>query len=342
MREIGDAGAAGESPQDPLSEAVHKQVIVVIGASGFIGQALVPALLQDPTCFVKVLSRQQANGSAERISAPRLEIVPGDLRDPASLSNLLEVGCTVVNLAYMAGAGETANLTAIHNLVDACAQARVRRLIHCSTAMVAGRCSNTVVTEEQACLPITEYARTKLKVEQAVADSALDTVILRPTAVFGPEGKNLEKLVHELTHSGRVRNYVKSCLFGRRRMNLVSVTNVVAAILFAAQQAEPYRGEVFIVSDADNPLNNYVDVERVMMQALGISDYSLPRFPVPSVVLQAMLWLLGQDGINPRMEYSPKKLLRKGFERPVGFEQSLADYAAWHASRKTSAGRAAR
>lgn len=342
MREIGEAGGAGESPRDTASVTGHKQVIAVIGASGFIGQALVPALLQDPTCLVKVLSRQRANGFAESSVVPRLEIVTGDLRDPTSLSTLLEAGCTVVNLAYMAEAGEEANLAAIHNLVDACKQARVRRLIHCSTAMVAGRCSNTVVTEEQVCMPITEYARTKLKVEQAVAGSALDTVILRPTAVFGPEGKNLEKLVHELTHNGRVRNYVKSCLFGRRRMNLVSVTNVVAAILFAAQQVEPYRGEVFIVSDADNPLNNYVDVERVMMQALGISDYSLPRFPVPSIVLQAMLWLLGQDGINPRMEFSPEKLLRTGFKRPVGFEQSLADYAAWHVGRKTSAVRAAR
>lgn len=342
MRKSRDAGAAGEPPQDTSSAAGNKQVIAVIGASGFIGQALVPALLQDPTRLVKVLSRQHVNGSAESMSIPRLEIVTGDLRDPASLSNLLEAECTVVNLAYMAGAGESANLAAIRNLVDACRQMKVRRLVHCSTAVVAGRCSSEVVTEEQVCAPITEYATTKLRIEEVVAGSALDTVILRPTAVFGPAGKNLEKLMQELTRSGRVRNYIKSCLFGRRRMNLVSVTNVVAAILFAASRVEPFNGEVFIVSDADNPLNNYVDVEQMMMRTLGMPDYPLPRLAIPPVVLEIMLRILGQDGVNPRMDYSPQKLLRAGFERPVGFEQSLADYAAWHASLKPSPDRAAR
>jgi nucleoside-diphosphate-sugar epimerase len=311
--------------------------IAVIGASGFIGQALMVELLQIPTYRVKVLSRPQINGPVASVSHPRLEIVAGDLRDPSSLLRLLEAGCTVVNLAYMAEAGEAANLDAIRNLVDACIKAGVRRLVHCSTAVVAGRCASAVVTEEQTCAPVTEYAATKLKIEQAVAASVLDTVILRPTAVFGPTGKNLAKLAHELTHKGRVRNYLKSCLFGRRRMNLVSVSNVVAAILFAARHVELFNGEVFIVSDADSPLNNYVEVERVMMRALGIPDYRLPRVSMPSLVLETLLGILGRDGINPRMDYSPQKLLRKGFERPVDFEQGLAAYATWYASRKAPA-----
>ncbi|MDB5822793.1 MAG: Nucleoside-diphosphate-sugar epimerase [Herminiimonas sp.] len=334
MRKIAEAARLIEHSRGPASGDEPMHAIAVIGASGFIGQALVVELLQIPTYRVKVLSRPQANGPTVSVPHPRLEIVAGDLRDPSSLSSLFEEGCDVVNLAYMVEAGEAANLAAIRNLVDACTEAAVRRLVHCSTAVVVGRCASAVVTEEQPCAPVTEYATTKLRIEKAVAESALDTVILRPTAVFGPTGKNLEKLAHELTHKGRVRNYLKSCLFGPRRMNLVSVSNVVAAILFAARHVEPFSGDVFIVSDADCPLNNYVEVERVMMRALGIPDYRLPRLSMPSVVLETLLGILGRDGMNPRMDYSPHKLLRKGFERPVNFEQGLATYAAWYASRK--------
>jgi hypothetical protein len=55
----------------------------------------------------------------------------------------------------------------------------------------------------------------------------------------------------------RLLNYMKSCLFGRRRLNLIHFENVIAAVTFAGQQAENFCDEVFIFSEVDADTNNF-------------------------------------------------------------------------------------
>lgn len=286
---------------------------------------------------IKVLSRARRLGVDIAEFWDGIEIVEGDLRTPGSLRGFLEPGCTVVNLVYLREAGEEANLAVIRHLLEACGGANVRRLIHCSTADVAGRTPDNLITENTPCHPLTEYATTKLKVEELVLDAArdgLDALILRPTAVFGPGSKNLKKLADDLVAGRRTRNYLKSCVFGRRRMNQVHVKNVVDAIIFLAHRIENLRGEVFIVSDDDSPSNNFADIERFFMREFHIPNYRLPRLPFPQSVLSWILACHGKDNINPRRNYDPSKLFSLGFERPIRFEVGLAEYAAWYASEQ--------
>ena len=73
----------------------------------------------------------------------------------------------------------------------------IKRLIHCSTAVVAGRVNDNIVTEQTECNPRTEYEKTKYQIEQILTQKARNhfpLTILRPTAVFGENGKNLLKL----------------------------------------------------------------------------------------------------------------------------------------------------
>jgi nucleoside-diphosphate-sugar epimerase len=136
---------------------------------------------------------------------------------------------------------------------------------------------------------------------------------------------------------------MKSSLFGKRRMNLVNVANVVAAIIFLSSHPGGFEGEVFIVSDDDAVANNFRDVESALMRGFGLPDYALPRIPLPLGFLRTLLHLLGRNNVNPRCNYSGCKLQALGFRRPMSFEAGLADYIASHpeASRvqeKTHAG----
>jgi nucleoside-diphosphate-sugar epimerase len=303
--------------------------IAITGASGYIGRNLVAELVRIGGMRIKVLSRPRQRDLRMGTLHPAVEIVEGDLCEPESLRGFFEFGCTAVNLVYLWNAGETANLDATGNLLAACRAANIRRLIHCSTAAVVGRAPDDVITENTACLPITEYAITKLKVENAVREAAtgsFDSVILRPTSVFGPGGEPLKKLARDLTHGSRLRNYLKSSLFGARRMNLVHVSNVVAAIIFLAERAENFDGDTFIVSDDDSPSNNFAHVERFLMHALGVADYTVPRVPVPLGVLGWILKTLGRNNINPRCDYVMDNLTALGFRRPVEFESGLAEF----------------
>jgi nucleoside-diphosphate-sugar epimerase len=309
------------------------KTIAITGASGYIGRHLIASLASSEDIRIKVLARPQSEKPAAVEWPAKVEVVQGDLNDANSLQNLLEPGCTVVNLVYLWDAGEQGNLQVIRNLLDACVAAGIGRLIHCSTAAVSGRVADDRITEETPCRPITEYGITKLKVEQAILASAkgrFDAAVIRPTAVFGPGAEPLKKLAADLLHGSRSRNYLKSCLFGRRRMNLVHIDNAVAALDYLIRCEKPLEDEVFIVSDDAAPNNNFADVERYLIGSLGVPDYPLPRLPLPLNWLSLLLRALGRNNINPRCNYSQSKLEAFGFKSPVDFETGLANYAAWY------------
>lgn len=308
--------------------------IAITGASGFIGKHLVAELLKSDNFRIKLLSRNPLR-DPEVLDETRVEVVVGDLREPESLSGFLEEGCTVINLVYLWGVGEIENISAVTNLLEACKAARIKRLIHCSTADVVGRVPDSLITETIPCQPVSEYGITKLKIEKAILgaiESSFNTVILRPTAVFGSGGLNLKKLVNDLTTKSMLQNYLKSCLFGKRRMNLVSITNVVAAIIFLINHTKNLNKEIFIVSDDDCPTNNFNDVEHFLMSEFGIPDYKLPRLPVPPALLKLLLGCLSKNNINPFCNYSSDKLHGLGFESVKNFETGLAEYAQWYRS----------
>lgn len=304
--------------------------IAIAGASGYIGESLVSGFLSEGGYRIKLLRRTDLTSNR---CPDRVELVKGDLLAPKSLQGFLEPGCIVVNLVYLWDAGEGPNIMAMRNLVEQCKAAGIKRLIHVSTAAVSGRVDENLVDEATPCVPVSEYGTTKLKVEALLRDESrgnFDLVIIRPTAVFGPGAKPLAKLVRDLFASPRSRNYVKSSLFGKRRMNLVHVANVVAAIIFLSSYSGNFECEIFIVSDDDADANNFRDVESALMRGFGLPDYAFPPVPLPLGFLRTLLFLLGRNNINPRCNYSGQKLQRLGFRRPMSFEAGLTGYIASH------------
>jgi nucleoside-diphosphate-sugar epimerase len=313
------------------------RTIVIAGASGFIGTHLANALLRAGGHRIKVLSRSLHPEATQALRRAGAEIIQGDLRDPSSLQGVFEPGCTVINLVYLRDADEAENLAVIEHLIAACETAKVARIIHCSTADVAGRTPDRHVTESSPCRPMTAYAMTKLKVEAAVLahrQGGCSVAVVRPTAVFGSGGQNLKKLAQDTLRGSRWRNAVKACVYGRRRMNLVYVDNVVAAIIFLADPDRALDKEIFIVSDDDAPSNEFSSVEFAMMRGLGIQASPRLRIFLPSWLLSLMLRILGKDTVDPQRTYEPGKLRSWGFVPPVPFEEGLARYVAWYRSER--------
>lgn len=304
---------------------------VIIGGSGFIGRRLLAVLAERAEPRLRALVHRQGLTVAP---GDRIEAVEGDLLDPPTLEGLLEPGCVVVNLSFLSSRSRSENLAAMENLAAACIRGGARRLVHCSTAVVAGNTGPGLVDEQTPCRPVSEYERTKLEIEELLrsrARSNFEVSILRPTAVFGPGGRNLRRLADGLCRGSVLKRYLKSCLFNRRSVNLVCLDNVVAALIFlAGARGEETDGQVFIVSDDDSPLNNYRDVELMLRETLGKALHRIPAIPMPPVILRTLLRLAGRPTADPEVRYSCARLSALGFKRPYSLREGIEQFAEWY------------
>jgi nucleoside-diphosphate-sugar epimerase len=317
------------------------QTVAIVGASGYIGRRVVDEFLRIGGYKIRVLVRSATQSLNWLDDKTDVDVFEGDLRAPETLHKFLEYGCIVINLVYLWEGGEARNLEIITNLLEACKAAKIKRLVHCSTAAVVGRVTDNLITENTTCRPITEYGVTKLRLENLIIETSqsnFDVVILRPTSVFGPGGAPLNKLARDIVAGNRLMNYLKLCLFGQRRMNLVSVANVVGSIIFFVKHEQDFDGEIFIVSDDDSLINNFSDVENYLTIVLEVEKFRMPRLPLPLGLLAFLLSRMGRNNINPRCNYSSQKLKNAGFEFPVMFETALAEYANWYRTSNSNEG----
>jgi nucleoside-diphosphate-sugar epimerase len=311
-------------------------IIALTGASGFIGQHLLEHLAtdkkRDPSLQINVLIHRATPES----TLPNVTYTRGDLFEPESLLPLLHEGCVAVNLAYLSAGSEADNLLAAENFIAACRQKKVRRIIHCSTAVVTGESSTDVINESTQAQPRTSYELTKYKIERLFLDKAsefCEVIILRPTAVFGAGGKNLLKLANDLKSGNPVLNYLKSSLFGKRQMNLVGIDNVVAALSLLLFSDKELNRETFLISDDEFPMNNFVDVESFLLQKLG--QKKRPRVAIPEFALRFLLKIAGKTQ-TPRLRYDSSKIISFGLQKPRSLDQSLEQFARWYLSRENS------
>lgn len=305
--------------------------IAITGASGFVGSRLVQSLMQRPEIEVRALVR---HGLPPQVAGDRQPtIVRGNVTDPSVLAQLLRPDCMVANFAYDAAASAGANLAAASALADACASCGVARFVHCSTAVVVGRTKVERIDETTACQPMTNYEKSKFAIENLLQDKSrgkFELLILRPTAVFGPGGRNLLKMTQDLINGRRMTNYLRSCLNDGRRLHLVDIDNVVAAMVFLITAQNAFDGETFIIADDEAPDNNFPAVERHLMRAFAIPDYGVPRIPIPASLLSLILRLRRRSLHIPNAVFVSDKLKALGFVKPVAFEEGLANFADWY------------
>ncbi len=312
---------------------MNKNLVVIIGASSFIGRHLVRELKKHS--IYRVLALTSSNEKLKQLKEFRTGVNVGvcDVLEAGALDEFIEEDCVVINLAFMSEAGEKLNLELVSHVLDSCNRVKVKRLIHCSTAEVYGRSKSKPVFETSDCCPVTGYAKTKLKLEEHILNTnekSFECVILRPTAVFGVGGKNLIFLMDNILRGNHLLNYFRSCLYGKRRMNLVFVDNVIASIIYLMGYVKNIDNEIFSISDDQCSSNNYHDIEIYLINNFNVSKLLFPRIHVPSYILSLLLLFLRRDNIDPDRIVSIEKLTSIGFKKPIRFEEGLSLYSKWY------------
>lgn len=170
--------------------------LLLTGAGGFIGSALAPALLAQGACVRALIGPP---GAETAIALPDCESHFAEIDDLDMLRRLVE-GCdAVIHLAgppsVAASFAAPAEFARIHTvgtatLLQACAQADIRRIVYLSSAEIYGQPETNPVGEDQLPRPCSPYGAAKLGAEAFLRCCAeayrFEAVILRPFSIYGP------------------------------------------------------------------------------------------------------------------------------------------------------------
>ncbi|MEK7065424.1 MAG: NAD-dependent epimerase/dehydratase family protein [Patescibacteria group bacterium] len=198
-----------------------RNTILVIGGAGYVGSALVPALLDAGFC-VKVLDLflYGRNVFGRRNRDANLELTRGDIRDKEIIANALSGVDCVIHLASVSNdpsfeldrqLGKSINYDATVQLIDLSKIAGVSRFILASTSSVYGVKKEKKVTEDLPLEPLTDYSKYKAFSEAYLLTHAGDmvAVVLRPATVCGYAPRmRLDLTVNLLTVGALVKKHM--------------------------------------------------------------------------------------------------------------------------------------
>ena len=307
--------------------------ILVTGGAGFIGSHYVRTMLDGgypgyEDARITVLDALTYAGNRDNLPAhhPRLEFVRGDICDLPLLLQLLPGHDAVVHFAAESHVDRSLTLAAefvrtnvggTQNLLDACLQTGVRRIVHVSTDEVYGSIAEGSWTEEWPLLPNSPYAASKagsdLVARAYWRTHGLDISITRCSNNYGPY-QHPEKLiplfVTSLLEGGTVPLYGDGANV-REWLHVDDHCRAIQLVLTAGRS-----GEIYNVGGG-NEMTNLQMTEDLL--ALCGADWSSVR-RVADRKGHDLRYSLDESKIRDELGYAPR----------ITFDQGLAETAAWY------------
>lgn len=287
--------------------------VLVTGASGFIGRAVVAAFAQDGRAVRAAVRRPIA-------FADGVEVVQHpDLAQPIDWRPLLDGVDQVVHLAGIAHTGgvdaalyDRVNRQATAELAAAAVEAGVGHFVFVSSIRAqSGPAADHALTEQDAPAPTDAYGRSKLAAEEAVRLSGAPATILRPVLVYGLGVKGNFALLLRAAASPwplPLRD------FGNRR-SMLGIDNAISALAFVLATPAT-QGETYVLADPGMP-PRLADVMAGLREGLGRRPLLLP---MPPHYLELPLRLFGRadlwDRFGGNLRVDVGKLVAAGW-RPL-------------------------
>ena len=276
--------------------------ILLTGATGFIGKALVTELIRQ-NFIISVAVRQKDSLFPNEVK----QFVVGDFeRNPDFSASLVEIDC-VIHLAGKAHVIDKAKVSVLKgfhkinteltlNLAKQAAMAGVNRFIFLSSIRVNGNKSTKPFLEDDAPNPQEPYAISKHEAEQGLFKLAektdLEVVIIRPPLVYGENASgNFGRLI-----SWASKKYPMPLplgLVGNSR-SLVAIDNLVDFIVTCVTHKNA-ANEVFLISDREDL--STTQLLRKIAKAFNKKIF-LPPIPVQLMIFVAGLLGRRADAIR--------------------------------------------
>jgi UDP-glucose 4-epimerase len=270
--------------------------VLVTGATGFVGRAVVTAFAHDGRAVRAAVRRPPQPALAAGVEV----VQHPDLSQSFDWAPFLDGVDQVIHLAGIAHTGGVApelydrvNRQATAELAAAAARGGVRHFVFISSVRAqSGPSADHALTERDEPAPTDAYGRSKLAAEAAVRASGVQFTILRPALFYGPGVKGNFALLLRAALSRwplPLRDFVN-------RRSLVSIDNFISALTFVLSSPTAI-GETYVVADPGIP-PRLPDLIATLRKAQG--RWPLV-FPLPTHYVETPLRALRRDDVWERL-----------------------------------------
>lgn len=306
------------------------KTIVVIGGAGFVGSHLVDHLLRHEVAKIRVLDNLKRGTRAnlrEALQDPRVELVEGSITDAALVRSVVRGADGVFLLAalwldeclHQPRSAIDVNVVGTFNVIEACKEEGVQRVVFSSSASVYGNALQIPMTEEHPFNNRTFYGATKIAGEQMFRAfnevHKVDYVGLRYMNIYGPrmddKGTYVSVIVKVLA---RLDAGLRPQIYGdgTQSYDFIHVRDVARANVLAMQ------------SDATDEFFNVGAGVRTSISELVLKILELTGSDAkPEYHAQGMTFVTHRIGSTEKA----KRLL--GFEAQVPLDEGLRDVIDW-------------
>ena len=327
--------------------------ILVTGATGFLGSALITELVKEGKEGkgeeIRVLARDE--GKARQQFGEAVTVMVGEITDAASVQRAVDGAEVIYHFAgrlYHPSTPEElyyrTHVDGTRTLLDACkGQSQIRRIVHCSTTGVLGVTGKTPAAEDAPFAPTNPYEKTKLKGEQialsAHKELGLPVSVVRPGLVYGPGD------LHLLGFFSSIKKGLPCLIDGGKAMiHPIYIDDMTAATLLCATQVEAI-GRVYNIAGS-RPVS-FRELSSAIARSLGrplsrIQSASMPLW-LANVASDAFALLPGFSGekapltrsrvqflTNSRVYDISRATSELGFTPRVGLEEGMRRTAQWY------------
>ncbi|NNG17194.1 MAG: NAD-dependent epimerase/dehydratase family protein [Gemmatimonadales bacterium] len=260
-----------------------RDITLVTGATGFIGQYVVKQLLKEGELVRILCRRPEAIPPDVR---QRIDIVKGDILDRHAMKRAMAGVGTVLHLAGCARAWSRnprefwdVNVKGTELVLDFAERAGVDRVVHVSTVLTLPEFVRTWLLEQRR--KPTEYEYTKLMAERHVLAYRArggDAVVVHPTRVYGPgpltDANGTAKMI-ALYLAGRFRLRVSD---GDVLGNYAHVEDVACGMILAARRGQ--SGTHYVLGGENASIRQLFDL---VAELTGVRRHMLAVRPAAAI-----------------------------------------------------------
>jgi 2-alkyl-3-oxoalkanoate reductase len=319
--------------------------VLVTGGTGFTGKALVRRLLDEGHQVVALDYKEGLK--TEELRKWGAEVVIGSVTDKDLMDRCTQ-GVEVVH--HLAAAFRELNVPnsyyhevnvgGTRNALEAALRHKVKKFIYCSTCGVHGNIDHPPGGEEAPIQPADYYQATKYEAEPLVTayqQKGMDTVILRPAAIYGPGDPERFYMIFKRAARGSFPMFGS----GKTLYHPLYIDNLIDAFMLAMEEGKG-NGQAFLIAD-----DEYIGIEELVRkvgQAMGL-EVTIKHYPIIPLIIAGHVFekLCKPFKITPpifprRVDWYRQNRAFKidrakqelGYEPRIGLDEGLKRTAEWY------------